>query len=150
MEYVSPILINLQQDFCIINKRKIIQNCLAWKWRINNFATCCPVQQDCYYVTIKFKHNRFSKFSIILVSFTNCGWYCDLWGSLWCNKKLRKSMRLRNVWTNAANSIHFIWDQETPVFWQVMALRLGYYGPPLLYSPDFVPRKFHFLLPLKK
>jgi len=114
VEQVSILLINHHQDILYNTQKKLYKNSLAWWWTINKFATCCSVQQDCYYVTIKLKHNRLSNLKIILVSFINCGWYCDLWGSLWCNEKLQKHMHLRKAWINAPYSNNFTWGHETP------------------------------------
>jgi hypothetical protein len=154
---------------------------------INNLATCCSIQDDCYKVTITLKHIRLSNLQIrscvqtfpawpnfegdrnktttstsassilkhgaasnryinltihgaiypsyfffhlarflyvrpetlgfyfvIFFSFLNCGWYCDLWGSLWRNEKLRNAMRFRKAWINAPKSNHFTWGHEAP------------------------------------
>ena len=115
VEHVSTLLTSHHQNILYLYiKGKLYKNCLPWWWPINKFATCCSVQQDCYYVNTKLKHNRLSNLKIILVSFINCGWYCDLWGSLWCNEKLQKTVHLRKTWIIAPNSNHFTWGHETP------------------------------------
>jgi len=142
------------EHFIKYMKGKLYKNYLALWSPINKIATCCSDQHDCYYVNIMLKHNRLSNLKIINFSFINCGWYCDLWGSLWCNEKLRKFVVFGKAWIKAPNSNHFTWGHETPFLpnglltgngFTAGILRTAYH-----YRRQLVPRYFHFLRPLKK
>jgi len=83
-----------------------------------------------------------------VVDTATCEVHCDVmrsYGNPWVSVR-PELMRQIQIILHAVMRPQFY----KPVFWVVMALRLGYYGPPYPYRPHLVPRDFHFFGTLKK
>jgi len=78
-----------------------------------------------------------------VVDTATCEVHCDVMRSYrsQCVSVRPELMRKNQIILHKVTRPHFC----QPVFWLVMVLRLGYYGPPYHYRPHVVPRDFLFL-----